>query len=73
MPQFPACSAEAQHCLLASSIFCKDFSANTSEMVGAALEVDTMKVYITVKKQFAKNNSDQTEEFERRCCFIQAT
>lgn len=60
-----------QHYLLASSIFWKDFSANTSEMVGVPLYA--IKVYITVKKQFVKNNSDQTVEVERRCCFVQTT
>lgn len=65
VPQFPL---RLQHYLLACSIFCNDFSVNTCETVGVPHEEDIIKVHITVKNT-AKNNSHQTEEVERKCCF----
>lgn len=63
VPQFPL---RPQHYLLASSIFCKNFSINTSEMVGVPHEEDTIKVHITVKRQFVKNNSNETFVKQRK-------
>lgn len=51
VPQFPL---RLQHYLLASSIFCKDFSINTLEMVGVPHEEDMTKVHIAVENNLLK-------------------
>lgn len=53
VPQFPL---RLQDYLLASSIFCKDFSVNPSEMAGGPHEEDMKKVHITVKNSLLKTS-----------------